>query len=115
LPGLVLTQPSASSSKASLKCFHCLPCTSIMRYIKDSFKVKFFPLNLHSTFVLCVTKFKIKSEFKVHIKAKHKRQLSMLCFNVDLDIRFYFAFAFKACDSSYSFCEQKFCHKEHRD
>ena len=59
LPSLVLTcsssQPSASSSKASLKCFHCLPCTSIMWYIKDSFKVKFFSQDLHPTFVLCVS------------------------------------------------------------
>ena len=41
---------------------------------------------------LCVSKFKIKSDFKVHIKAKHKRQLIMNCFNMDLEIRFNFEF-----------------------
>ena len=57
-PGLVSTcwssQPSVSSSKASLKCFYCLPWTSIMWHFKDSFKVKFFSQDLHSTSVLCV-------------------------------------------------------------
>ena len=48
---------------------------------------------LHSTSVssMCF-KFKIKSDFKVHIKAKHKRQLIMNCFNMDLEIRFNFEF-----------------------
>ena len=58
-PGLVSTcwssQPSVSSSKASLKCFYCLPWTSIMWHFKDSFKVKFFSQDLHPTFVLCVS------------------------------------------------------------
>ena len=48
---------------------------------------------LHSTSVLCVLpKFKIKPDFKVHIKSKHKQQLIMNCFNVDLEIRFNFEF-----------------------
>ena len=41
---------------------------------------------------LCASKFKIKSDFKVHIKAKLEQQMSTICFNVDLKIRFNFEF-----------------------
>ena len=41
---------------------------------------------------LCVFKFKIKSDIKVHIKAKHAQLSIMRCFNMDLKIRFYFEF-----------------------
>ena len=34
----------------------------------------------------------MKSDFKVHIKAKPEQQRGMICFNVDLKIRFYFEF-----------------------
>ena len=41
---------------------------------------------------MCVSKFKTKYDIKVHIKAKHEKHLNMLCFNVDLKIRFNFEF-----------------------
>ena len=39
-----------------------------------------------------VYKFKMKSDLKVHIKAKPEQQRGMICFNVDLKIKFYFEF-----------------------
>jgi hypothetical protein len=116
LPGLVLTcsssQPSASSS-ASLTCFYCPPWTSIMWHFKDLFKVKFFSQDLHLTSVLWVFKFKIKSDIEVHIKAKHAQLSFMLCFNMDLKIRFYFEFGHtqrtkvecKSCEKNFTLNE----------
>ena len=49
----------------------------------------------------------MKSDFKVHIKAKHKHQLSMLRFNVDLDVRFYFEFE----NTQRTLVECKYCEK----
>ena len=47
---------------------------------------------LHSTSVLSVFPTSKLSDFKVHIKAKHKRQLIMNYFNMDIEIRFNFEF-----------------------
>lgn len=86
LTGLVSTcsssLPLPSFSTASLKCFHCSSWTSIVWHFKNVFKAKFF-----TRFT-----FKMKSDFKVRIKAKHKQQLNMICFNVDLKSGFYFEF-----------------------
>ena len=53
-------------------------------------KVKFFSQNSHCH--SCVFKFKIKSDFKFHIKTKHVQMFFMLCFYVNLNIRFSFEF-----------------------
>ena len=41
---------------------------------------------------ISVFKFKIKSDFKFHIKTKHVQMFFMLCFYVNLNIRFSFEF-----------------------
>ena len=61
-----------------LKTFHRPPWTSIVWHFKYFLKVKFFSQdsNCHS----CAFKFKIKSDFKVHVKTKHVQLFFMLCF-----------------------------------
>ena len=59
-------------------------------HFKYFLKVKFFSQNSHC--YSCVFKFKIKSDFKVHIETKHVQMFFMLCFNVNLNIRFSFEF-----------------------
>ena len=59
-------------------------------HFKYFLKEKFFSQNSHC--YSCVLKFKIKSDFKVHIETKHVQMFFMLCFNVNLNIRFRFEF-----------------------
>jgi hypothetical protein len=67
---------------------------------------------------LCVFKFKIKSDIKVHIKAKHAQLSFMLCFNMDLKIRFYFEFdgrqktkvECKSCEKNFTLNESLMYH-----
>ena len=53
-------------------------------------KLIFLSQNSHRH--LCVFKFNIKSDFKVHIKTNNVQMFFMLCFNVNLNIRFSFEF-----------------------
>ena len=89
-PPRLPSQPSVSYSKSSLKHFHWSSWTTVVWHFKESLKVKFLSQDLHCT--LCVSKSKMKSDFKVHIKTKHARLLFMLQFNVNLKIRFSFDF-----------------------
>ena len=62
----------------------------VMWHFKYFLKVKFFSQNSHC--YSCVFKFKIKSDFKVHIETMHVQMFVMLCFNANLNIRFSFEF-----------------------
>ena len=63
---------------------------NLVWHFKYFLKVKFFSQNSHCH--SCVFTFNIKSDFKVHIKKKHVQMVFMLCFNVNLDIRYSFEF-----------------------
>ena len=63
---------------------------NLVWHFKYFMKVKFFSQNSHCH--SCVFKFKIKSDFKFHIKTKHVQMFFMLCFYVNLNIRFSFEF-----------------------
>ena len=76
---------------------------TLQRFIQSKVFLTRFTFNC----VLCVFKCKTKSDIKVHIKAKHAQLSFMLCFNMDLKIRFYFEFG----DTQRTTVECKSCEK----
>ncbi len=77
-------------------------------HIKTKHDLKFVLWDILNTMNVSYIYFTVKSAI-----TKQSQILILITMSVQL-IRPY-AYAFKACDSSYSSCEQMFCRKEERD